>query len=81
MGITAFIVVATSSSLAGATPTSVVTRGVAAFVTFGLFGLVALRGVVFGVISELAKQAEEKRQKELETQQQHDENADMPLPE
>jgi predicted branched-subunit amino acid permease len=81
MGITAFIVVAVSSSLAGASPTSVVTRGVAAFVAFGLFGLVALRGVVLGVIRELAKQAEEKRQKELGQQHKHDDQADMPLPE
>ena len=81
MGITAFIVVAVSSSLAGASPTGVVTRGVAAFVVFGLFGLVALRGVVLGVISELAKQGEEKRHKDQATQQKHDDQTDMPLPE
>jgi predicted branched-subunit amino acid permease len=81
MGIAAFIVVAVSSSLAGASPTSVVTRGVAAFVVFGLFGLVALRGIVLGVISELAKQAEEKRHKDSENQHKHDGQADMPLPE
>ena len=66
MAVVAFIVVAASSSLAGASPTSVVTRGVAAFVVFGVFGLVALRGVVYGVISELARQADEKRRKAQE---------------
>lgn len=81
MGATAFIVVAVSSSVAGATPMGVVTRGVAAFVVFGLFGLVALRGVVRGVIVELAKQAEAKRENDLGTQQAHDEQAEMPLPE
>jgi predicted branched-subunit amino acid permease len=81
MGIAAFIVVAVSSSLAGASPTGVVTRGVAAFVAFGVFGLVALRGIVLGVLSELAKQGEERRQKDLENQQKHDDRTDMPLPE
>jgi hypothetical protein len=85
LGVAAFIVVALSSSLAGAAPTSVVTRGVVAFVVFGLFGLVALRGVVYGVIRELAEQAEAKRRDELEQQQQQtpkqDESSDIPLPE
>jgi flagellar biosynthesis/type III secretory pathway M-ring protein FliF/YscJ len=81
MAVVAFIVVAVSSSLAGASPTSVVTRGVAAFVVFGAFGLVALRGVVYGVIRELARQAEEKRRKgheERQAQQQHEE--ELPFP-
>jgi hypothetical protein len=76
MAVVAFIVVAVSSSLAGASPTSVVTRGVAAFVVFGVFGLVAFRGVIYGIISELARQSEEKRRKEQEeqrTEQQHEE--------
>jgi len=60
LAVVAFVVVAGSSWLAGASPTSIVTRGVIAFVVFGVFGLVALRGVVSGVIGELAKQAEEK---------------------
>jgi hypothetical protein len=81
MAVVAFIVVAVSSSLAGASPTGVVTRGVAAFVVFGVFGLVAFRGVVYGVISELARQSEEKRRKEQEehrAEQQHEE--ELPFP-
>jgi len=81
MAVVAFIVVAASSSLAGASPTSVVTRGVAAFVVFGVFGLVALRGVVYGVISELARQGDEKRRKaqeEHQPEQQHEE--ELPFP-
>ena len=80
MAVVAFIVVAVSSSLAGASPTSVVTRGVAAFVVFGVFGLIAFRGVVYGVISELARHAEEKRRKaeeEHQTEEQHEQ--ELPL--
>jgi hypothetical protein len=81
MAVVAFIVVAVSSSLAGATPTSTISRGVAAFVVFGVFGLVALRGVVYGVISELAKQAEEKRRKEMEQDAEQHEDEQLPFPE
>jgi hypothetical protein len=81
MAVVAFVVVAVSSSLAGASPTSTISRGVAAFVVFGVFGLVALRGVVYGVISELAKQAEEKRQKEVEQNTEQNEEQGLPFPE
>ena len=81
MAVVAFVVVAVSSSLAGASPTSTVSRGVAAFVVFGVFGLVALRGVVYGVIRELAKQAEEKRLKETEQSTEQHEEERVPFPE
>jgi hypothetical protein len=80
--VAAFVVVAVSSSLAGASPMSVISRGVAAFVFFGAFGLVALRGVVYNVIGELARQAEEKRHKEhKEEQAEQEPQADIPFPE
>ena len=82
MGVVAFVVVALSSWMAGASSTSTVSRGVAAFVGFGVFGLVALRGVVYRVISELAKQAEEKRLQEKESRQvKKKPDAPSPLPE
>ncbi len=78
----AFVVVAVSSSLAGASPMSVISRGVVAFVVFGVFGLVALRGVVYSVISDLARQAEEKRRKEEEEKQaQKEQEQNFSLPE
>jgi hypothetical protein len=68
LAVAAFVVVAVSSHMGGALPMSVVTRGIAAFVVFGVFGLVALRGLVLRVITELARQAEEKRRKQHETE-------------
>ena len=82
LAVVAFVVVAISSWLAGASPMSIVSRGVAAFVGFGVFGLVALRGVVYRVISELAEQAEEKRLEEEKAQQTEiEEDGTSPLPE
>ena len=82
MGVVAFVVVAGSSWMAGASSTSIVSRGVAAFVGFGVFGLVALRGVVYRVISELAKQAEEKRLQGQETQKaEQEQDSPSQLPE
>ena len=71
----AFLVVAASSTLAGATPMSVVTRGVIAFVVFGLFGLIVLPGVVRRVVTDLAKHEQEKRRKEQEQAHQGEEQS------
>ena len=66
IAVVAFLVVAASSTLAGAAPMSVVTRGVIAFVVFGVFGLVVLPGVLRRVVTDLARHEQEKRRKEQE---------------
>ena len=87
LAVVAFLVVATSSVLAGAAPMSVVTRGVIAFVVFGVFGLVALRGVVRRVIGELAAPDEDKPEQQEaqktapQTDEQHTQNPSTPTPE
>lgn len=82
LAVVAFAVVAVSSSLAGASPMSVLTRGVVAFVVFGVFGIVALRGLVRRVIGDLVQHAEEKgRQDETAARAAQEEEKNSPLTE